>query len=226
MIQKMGYRLSQREYFNNPLTEGKVFKKEWFQWDKIPNLRTLPFVLSYLDPGFKKTKNSDTKSWVLMALFEGKYYIIKVFCGQASVNEMIAWGYEIQAFLKLKNGTGPMWMEEVFLQDLLYKDFAEVAKTRGPLPLLGDTRRKPDKDARIEAISGHFERGNVIFNIDEQSNHHMEQLVEQFEVFEPGVPSKKDGPDAIEGAMHKLGEMISTNGGWSVEQRSKNKHKI
>ena len=123
MIEKMGYRLSQREYFNNPLTEGKVFKKEWFQFGKMPNLRQLRFKLSYLDPGFKKTKSADTKSWILMGLHEGKYYILKAFCGVGSINEMIMWGYEIQDYLNRKNAAAPMWMEEVFLQDLLYKDF-------------------------------------------------------------------------------------------------------
>ena len=119
-----------------------------------------------------------------------------------------------------------MWMEEVFLQDLLYKDFAEVAKTKGPLPLQGDTRKKPDKDSRIESISGYFERGNVIFNEDEKESHHMLELHEQFFAFEPGVKTKKDGPDAMEGGMWKLNQMIGLNADINVGDRAKSKYKI
>lgn len=227
MIQKMGYRLSQREYFNNPLTEGKVFQKDWIRYDKIPKLSKMSYMLSYLDPGFKKTKTSDAKAWILMALDQGTFYIIKAFCGQASVNEMIAWGYELQEYLERGNAVAPMWMEELFLQDLLYDDFAAVAKAKNkPLPVQGDKRKKPDKDARITATSGHFERGNVIFNIQEEKNHHMQELVEQYLLYQPGGKSKKDGLDAVEGGMHKLQQMVGLSANVSVASRTKSKHKL
>lgn len=212
MISKMAYRLAQREYFNNPITEGKIFKKAWMVFDTIPAIRNIRYKVAYLDPGFKKTKTSDTKSWVLVGLHQGKYYIIKVFCGQASVNEMIEWGYELDAYLKRANTVAKLSMEEVFLQSLLYDDFADVAKEKGySLPLTGDTRKKPDKDSRIEATSGHFERGNVIFNIEEEKNPHMQELVEQYLNFEPGVRTKKDGPDAVEGAIFQLNSSVTQN---------------
>ena len=103
MITKMGYRLSQREYFNNPISEGKVFKKEWFVFKRLPPLRNYKFLVAYLDPGFKKTKGSDCKSWIVIGLYEGKFHIRKVFCDKASVEEMIEWGYAIDKFLKDKN---------------------------------------------------------------------------------------------------------------------------
>ena len=227
MIKKMGYRLSQREYFNNPINEGKVFKKEWFQFKKLPPLRSYKFMVAYLDPGFKKTATSDSKSLVLIALHEGKFHIRKVFAGQASVEEMIEWGYSMDTFVKANNGTYQFKMEEVFLQDLLYKDFAAVAKVKKyPLPVSGDTRKKPDKDARITSISGYFERGDVYLDEEIENDHHTVEMMEQFLNFEQGVKSKKDAPDAVEGAMHILSSNLVLNADISIGKRSVNKHKI
>lgn len=226
MIDKMGYRLSQREYFSNPLTEGKTFQKDWLTFGKVPPLSRIRHMVAYLDPGFKKTKTADTKSWVLIGLEAGKYYIIKAFCGNATVNEMIDWGYEIDAYLKRSRSAAPMYMEEVFLQDLLYKDFNAVAEKKYPLSLHGDKRKKPDKDSRIEATSGHFERGNVIFNEAEADNHHMQTLMEQYLAFEPGVKTPKDGPDAVEGGMYLLNKKVSLNNTLDVGTNRKNSKRI
>jgi phage terminase large subunit-like protein len=226
MIGKLGYRLSQREYFNNPISEGKVFKKDWMRFEKIPALNAYRYMIAYLDPGFKKSKTSDTKALVLVALHRGKFYIVKAFCANASVEEMINWCYSIDKYVKDGNGTYRLKMEEVFLQDLLYKDFAAAAKEKEyPVPVSGDTRKKPDKDARIEAISGYFERGDVIFNIEEENNHNMVNLVEQFLNFEPGVKTKKDGPDACEGAFHLLQDNISLSADVHIGKRHINIHR-
>jgi predicted phage terminase large subunit-like protein len=228
MIDKVGYRRSQREYFNNPISEGKVFKKEWIQYKHLPQLNQYYFLVSYLDPGFKKTKGSDTKAMVLVGLHEGKFHVHKVFCSQASVEEMVEWGYIIDRHVKDNGGAYTFWMEEVFLQDLLYKNFSAAAIAKGyPVPVRGDTRKKPDKDVRIEAMSGYFERGDVYFNENEKDNHHMQALIEQLLTFEPKVKSKKDGPDALEGAIHLLSKMISLSPNISAGTRTaSSRHKI
>jgi phage terminase large subunit-like protein len=227
MIDKMGYRLSQREYFNNPISEGKVFKKEWFQFKKLPPLHTYNYLIAYLDPGFKKTSTSDSKALVLVGLLKGEFHIRKVFCGKASVEEMIEWGYACDEYVKSKNASYKFKMEEVFLQSLLYKDFAEVAKTKGyAVPVSGDTRKKPDKDARIEAMSGYFERGQVYIDEAIEQDHHCIALVEQFLNFESGVKTLKDGPDATEGAFHLLQQSVKTNADIIVNNSFKSRHKI
>lgn len=213
MIESLGTHLAQREYFNNPVIAGSTFKKEWIQWKKMDPIGKYKYLVAYLDPSFKDKKNSDHKSWLLVGLVKGEVHIIKAYCSVASVQEMVGWGYELDALVKSKNGACMFWMEEVFLQDLLYKDFAEAAQKRGySLSLRGDTRKKPDKDARIAATSGEFERGMVYFNQAEADNRHMQTLVEEFLLFKPGnTRIKKDGPDAYEGARFKLQEMITTS---------------
>jgi phage terminase large subunit-like protein len=222
MIHKMGI-LSEREYFNNPQIKGKIFLEEWLQFDKMPKLNQFKYLVQYLDPGFMKSKSSDTKSLVLIGLLNAKYYLIKVYCGQATINEMIEWCYQMDAYVKRNGGSAPLKMEEVFLQSLLYKDFSAVAKEKGyAVPVSGDTRKKPDKDSRIMATAGYFERGDVFINEEERHNHHMKQWTQQYTFFRPGSTKvKKDGLDAFEGGIHILNQLVVSTGGISYGRRVK-----
>ena len=229
MIAKMGYRLSQREYFNNPISEGKVFKKDWMQFKKLPSLNNYRNLVAYLDPGFKKTKHSDTKALILVGLLNGEFHIRKTFCGQASINEMIEWCYVMDEFVKSRNSSYRLKMEEVFLQSLLYKDFADIAKAKNkPVPVSGDTRKKPDKNSRIESIAGYFERGQVYWDIDIQNDHHTIASIEQFINFESGITNKEDAaPDAMEGAFFILNNSQCLDPkDISIGSRPIHKHKI
>jgi phage terminase large subunit-like protein len=210
MIEQMGTRMSQREYFNNPITEGKVFKNEWIQHKKMPKLSWYQYLVAYLDPSFKNRKTADHKALILIGLKGGEYHVLKAYCANASIAEMISWHYELDQYAKAQSGSINYWMEEVFLQDLLYDDFNKAAEKYGyRIPVRGDKRKKPDKDTRISATSGDFERGSVYFNEAEKENHHMQELIEQFQLFEMGKNGiKKDGPDAFEGGRHLLQEMV------------------
>lgn len=228
MIGKIGTRAAQKEYFNNPVVEGKVFKEEWMQTKPMKSLTGYYALLAYLDPSFKSKKNADHKALVLIGLKDGEFHIIKTFCNVATVEEMVEWHYELEAYVKAKNAICEFWMEEVFLQDLLYKDFAEVAKRKGwPIGVQGDTRKKPDKDARISAMAGYFERGQIFFNEMEMDNHHMMRMREQLLLFEPGFTGiKKDGPDALEGGLFKLLEKVQKSEPtvWGKRTESKNRY--
>lgn len=227
MINKMGTVLAQPEYFNNPITEGKVFRKEWIQYKKMDDLRDYQALLAYLDPSFSAKKNADHKSWILMGLTnKGDIHVIKAFCDRASIEEMVAWGYEITDFCKKRNGTPELWMEEVFIQSILYKDFNAAGKVKGyQLPVRGDTRKKPDKDQRIMSLAGYFERGQWYFNLDEKENHHMQNLIFQFTSFQPGHTGiKKDGPDACEGGEKKLIERLYSSLPTSYGKRTRTKN--
>jgi hypothetical protein len=228
MIEKTGRLASKAEYFNNPVIEGKVFKTEYIQYKAMPDLRKYAALVAYLDPSFSAKKNADHKSWVLMGMHESaEIHVIKVFCDVATIEEMVAWGYEIVNYCKKHNGAPELWMEEVFFQSILYKDFTAAAKRVGwPLPLQGDTRQKPDKDQRILACAGHFERGEWYFNEAEKDNHHMKNLIFQYTAFAPGHTGiKKDGPDACEGGKEKLFERVQTAGKPTAGRRPTNKNK-
>lgn len=226
MISKTGSLAAEAEYFNNPMTEGKVIKKEWIQYKPMDNLGEYVFIVAYLDPSFSNKKNADHKSWIVMGLRDSEFHVIKAYCDRASVEEMVEWGYEIDKFVRGKSGACELWMEEVFYQQLLYKDFAAAGKAKGyPLAISGDKRDKPDKDRRIMACQGYFERGEVYFNEAERDNHHMKNLIAQWTRFEVGHTGiKKDGPDAWEGAKEILIARVQSTGTPFSGKRSKSKN--
>jgi len=89
-----------------------------------------------------------------------------------------------------------------------------------------DERAKPDKFARIEGNLEPLNRaGNLIFNIAEKENPHMQRLEEQFKLFDDGLPAPADGPDAVEGgyfvAQRKVAAITPT--AWSIGTRPVNK---
>ena len=203
-----GYAAFESEYQNNPITEGKFFIREWFVRGKLPPISTMQYLIAYLDGGFKSTGTSDAKSLLLIGLKAGKYYLYKAYCGKATVLQMIDWHYDLYAWLEARSAKASWWMEEVFLLDLLYKDFAEQAAIKGfPIPMQGDKRKKPDKDLRIRSTQGIYQRGAVIWN-QAEDNSHMKNLEAQYLAFEPPKKTLKDGPDAFEGGVHLLNQMV------------------
>jgi hypothetical protein len=227
MIEKMGTMLAQREYFNNPQTQGTVFKAEWIR-DKPMNPQDYRHLVAYLDPSFSSKKTADHKALVLLGAKGNEFHLLKCYCAIGTVNEMIEWHYDLEAWLKQHNQVCEFYMEEVFLQSLLYKDFADFGKSKGyTLPIKGDLRKKPDKDARITAISGYFERGQFYFNENEKDNHHTIKLKDQFTLFKQGQTGiAKDGCDAVEGGLYILKQRIITSDPALIGQRAKNNKRI
>ena len=213
MINKMGYFISQREYFNNPITQGSVFKEEWLPWGKVPPMRVFEHLLvAYNDPGWKKTSTSDDKAWVLVGLYKMKYYVIKCYDDNDTINKMIDWGYDIYNFCKRAGVSVRMFMEVVFFQSILFENYQKRGLEYGyPLPVQGDDVPKDNKDARIASMSGIAERGNLIFNEDEKDNHHMQRLRLGLIAFSIGKKTHwKGGADALHGAIRKLEQFASS----------------
>lgn len=220
---------AQTEYFNNPVRRGTVFQKDWMRFKKMPAISSYKLMVAYLDGGFKKSKTADTKALVLIGFLEGEYHIRKVYVDNCSIETMIAWHYDLDAWLKSKGATCVWWMEEVFLLSLLHDHFdAAVAKRGYRIPMQGDKRKKPDKDLRIANTAGYYERGRVYFDQALESDPFAKRLISQYLRFKVGVSSgEKDGPDAVEGGIHKLNEMaMSLNGGITVGKRIQTSKRI
>lgn len=220
---------AQTEYFNNPVRRGTTFQKDWIRFKKMPPLKSYRLLVAYLDGGFKKSKTADTKALVLIGLHDGEYHIRKVYVDNCSIETMIAWHYDLDTLLKAKGATCVWWMEEVFLLSMLHDHFDAATGTYGfRLPIQGDKRKKPDKDLRIANTAGYFERGRVYFDADLEGDAFTKRLIQQYLRFKVGVNSlEKDGPDAVEGGIHKLNEMTADmNGGIVVGKRYQSNKRI
>lgn len=203
-IKLLGYRRSQKELFNNPLTAGKIFRPEWWQWTKMLALKKYDAVVAYMDPSYKSTTSNDFKAIRIWGKTGRELHCIKSFCRQCSMTAAVKWLYDWWESVGRENDV-EFYMEQVFLQDTLLDDFDAEGEERGyNLPIRGDKRAKPPKDMRIEAIAAYYERGMVYYNEVEKNSPDMIVGNEQVMAFEKGSSAHNDAPDADEGAVFLL----------------------
>ena len=225
MREMMGERNFQKEYMNNPMTEGAVFKSKDIRYGKMLPLKDYRQLICYTDPSFKNSATADYKATALVGKTpDGHFHVLKVFAAQTSVSEMIAWHYDIMDYVA---GRVPVmyYMEANFMQDLMLDEFAKVGNAIGHhVPILGDKRSKGDKFARIESMQPLFERGLVVFNEKERESPGMKVLEEQLLLFERGSRAHDDAPDALESAVWMLAQRTrATNARYAVIQRASRK---
>lgn len=215
ILSKISTKSAQQEYFNNPITEGSVFKEMF--WGKIPSMRKFRFIIMYGDPSPSNSKKSvsSNKSLVAMGFADGYYYIIDCRLDHATNAEFVEWIYElnksipegIQVYNFIENNT----LQNPFFEQVIIPLFNEKAKTCGHINLTPDTRKKPDKFARIEGNLEPLNRnGRLIFNEAQSGNPHMKRLEEEFLLLEPGLSAPADGADSVEGCVFKINEKLST----------------
>src|SRR5574343_377321 len=208
----IGERRFQKEYMNNPINEGAVFLRKHIRYGKMLDLKHYRTLISYTDPSFKNSSTSDYKATILVGKTNnGEFHILKAFADQTSVTNMVGWHYTIMDFVA---GRVPVlyYMEANFMQDLLLDEFKTVGNITGShIPIRGDHRAKPDKFARIEAMSPLFERGLILLNEQEKDSHGMMVLVDQLLMFEKGSKTNDDAPDALEGAVWILSKRTRTS---------------
>ncbi len=206
MEQFMGYRSFQKEYMNNPIVEGAVFRADWIRWKRCLPLRDYAELLLYIDPSFKPTTKNDYKAAKLWGKTkQGELHHIAAFVRQTTVVEMVRWLYDLYERLQQANAPCQFYMEANFMQDIILDEFAREGENRGyQLPIVPDKRKKPDKFQRIEAISPLWERGFVFYNEAKHNDPDMLAGLEQTLAFQKGMSGHDDAPDADEGAIYLL----------------------
>ena len=207
-------RAFQKEYMNNPVTEGKVFKK--MVWGKVPRLSSFKRLIAYADPATSnkdrsqaKSKGTSYKSLFLLGELKGYFYVIFGYLDQVSNAEFVSWFFDLRDRVP-KNMQLNFYIENNSLQDPFYEQvfkplFFSIGKQRGFIPITPDTRSKPDKFVRIE---GNLEplnnNGQLILNEKEKENPHFQTLEDQFLLVDEKLSSAADGPDCVEGGYFIL----------------------
>lgn len=215
VLSKISTKAQQQEYFNNPLTEGDIFKE--MVWGKCPPLHKLEYVVSYADPSpsnkDKRKVGVSFKANFLIGYYEGKFYVYTGYLDQVPNAEFVLWAYYLRDYVRERTQV-MYYVENNTLQDAFFEQvyiplFQKYGAERGYIPITGDTRKKPDKAARIE---GNLEPINrecmLILNEAEKGNPHMQRLVEQFKLFTPQLKAPADGPDCIEGGVWIINDRI------------------
>ena len=183
-----GYRAFQKEYMNNPIIEGAVFKNEWIRWGKRPAWSKFSEIVLYIDPSFRGSTKNDYKAAKLWGKVGTTLYHLRAFVRQCSVAEMVRWCYDLYEWARAQGIAVRWYMEANFMQDTILDEFRREGELRGyQLPITGDKRKKPDKFQRVEAISPLWERGFVIYDESQRDDPDMLAGIDQTLAFEKGM---------------------------------------
>ena len=208
ILSKISTRAAQQEYFNNPLSEGDVFKE--LSWGKVPALNRFRHIIIYGDPAPSNSKNKadSMKAVCAIGLLDGVFYILRCRLDHATNAEFVDWFYDInesfgQTSAQLYNFVENNTLQDPFYEQVFIPLFAAKGKEKGYyLNMVPDTRKKPDKFSRIEGNLEPLNRNcRLVFNEDEKGNPHIERLAEQFLLVTPQLKAPADGPDCVEGAV-------------------------
>lgn len=201
----VGYRAFQKEYMNNPIIEGAIFRNEWIRWGKRPAWSKFSEIVLYIDPSFKGSIKNDYKAAKLWGKAGTTLYHLRAFVRQSSVAEMVRWCYDLYEWTREQGISVRWYMEANFMQDTILDEFRREGELRGyQLPITGDKRKKPDKFQRVEAISPLWERGFVVYDETQKDDPDMLAGIDQTLAFEKGMRGHDDAPDADEGAIWLL----------------------
>jgi len=205
------YSTVQQEYYNNPITSGRIFNELAF--DRIPPLNTMEQLIVYGDPSTsnRDSKNSSFKVVALLGRKKNMTYVIKVFCKQCGQAEFIQAYYDMYAIVTEAGMTAKYWMEcnslqEGFFDAFYDPEFKRISRQKGiPVYVEKDKRPKANKYTRIEAtLNPPYKLGWLIFNQKEKENQHMEEAIGQFKAVSPTYSGAMDAPDCIEGGYKVL----------------------
>lgn len=201
----VGYRAFQKEYMNNPIIEGAVFRNEWIRWGKRPAWSKFSGLVLYIDPSFKGSTKNDFKAAKLWGKAGTQLWHLRAFVRQCSVAEMVRWCYGLYEWTRAQGIAVRWYMEANILQDTILDEFRREGELRGyQLPITGDKRKKPDKFQRVEAVSPLWERGFVFYDDSQRDDPDMLAGIDQTLAFEKGMRGHDDAPDADEGAIWML----------------------
>ncbi len=191
----------QREFMNNPVEEGLLFKNEWMRWKPMSIAEYKRFIV-YGDLSYRAT--GDYKALVMMGKKDGEFHILDAFVEKTSLQNVIEYCYELRKQVP-QNIVVDFVIEANFIQDMFLDAFLAEGRKRGShLNIRGDKRKKPDKYDRVEALTTIFQNKLIFFNKNKESDPNFQTMIDQFLMFEKNSGANDDAPDAVEGAVHLL----------------------
>ena len=220
ILGQISARAAQQEYFNNPLSEGDVFRE--LTWGKMPPMKKFRYLVCYGDPApsENKSRQSSTKAVVLAGLLKGVLYVFDCRLDRGLNSEFIEWyaaldnevGTEATVYNVMENNKlQDPFFQQVF-KPLVQEKRREIdIRTGRTFNILPDTKKKTDKATRIEAnLEPMNSTGRMILNEEQRDNPHMKRLEEQFLMFTLSLKYPADGPDCVEGALRWLRDKAAT----------------
>lgn len=196
----------EKEFLNNPIVAGRVFKSEWVQWKPALPLKDYHQIIGYFDPSVSATGDYKAiKVWGKHKPPGGdwEYHLIAAFVRKCEMKLALEWLYDYHE--QTRNAASISWfIEASFAQSYGFMgQFAEMDRQRGyTFPIRKDTRAKPAKEDRIIGqLAPLYERRVIWYNEAARHTADMKEAVAQLLGFERGSKLNDDSPDADEGAL-------------------------
>jgi len=231
--EKISYRSFQKEYMNNPISEGEVFTE--MLWEKCPPLSKFRFLVLYGDPATsnRKLKDNSHKAAFLIGQLDGKFYVLDGRLDKATNAQFLDWFYDIaaqvptgvQVYNVIENNS----LQDPFYEQVFVPLIIEKSKHGKHINITPDPRKKPDKFNRIEGTLEPLNtQGRLILNSSKKENPHFKRLEEQFLLLTPELKAPADGADCIEGGIWWLQRKteIIADGAMSVSGKKINLNRI
>lgn len=220
VLSKISYRAGQKEYFNNPLKEGTVFKD--IKYGKCPPIEKCDKVIVYADPSTsnkdKSGGNASAKCVIVVGYKNFMFFVYWIRLDQTGNSRFVDWLYDANDYL-IRNSVPIKRIfiennsfQDTFYEQVIYPEIKVRAKRRKVrLPISKDDRTKPDKFFRIEGTLEPIHRsGDLIFDQKLKDTPDMERMEEQ--MLDVAINSKTmDGPDALEGGVYLLQEQSAAH---------------
>ena len=221
ILSQISYESGQKEYYNNPLSQGKTFKE--IIWGSCPPLKSMTFCVVYADPSpsnkdkpsLKSKAHNSCKAVVVLGYLNEKIYLYKCWVDNTTNSNFIDWLYAAknyvagatQLYTFIENNTLQNPFYEQVLLPLIYQKGKE---NKGTLLISPDDRDKPDKWFRIEGTLEPLVRmGLLIFNSALKDDPHMKRMEAQFKSASANSRTM-DGPDAVEGGVKIIQDKVAT----------------
>ncbi|WP_338813742.1 hypothetical protein V9L05_20555 [Bernardetia sp. Wsw4-3y2] len=206
------YRAFQREYMNNPITDGGIFKSDWIHYKTPLDFKEYEDIVGYWDLSY--TSNGDYKAFVLVGKKLDEYHVLRSYCRKTETTHAIGWYYDLVKELNEKGIYFRAYYEGLAQQkEIFAKAFNEEGYRRGWFTMpLADMASKANKHIRVEStLAAPLYHKKIFFNILEKESPDLIAGIDQLLAFEKGSKSHDDYPDTLEGAISKIQTSAITN---------------
>ncbi len=203
-IKIMGIIAAKAEYNNDPHVQGKIFKDEHIQWEKLPRIDHFTVMVGTWDVAYGGTSTSDYNAARQWGLYNEKKYLIDCFVKQSKIRPVLQWIARKQKSLPI--GVSLPWrFEAQFWNDEIYRIIKEVENEyKITLNLVKSERSKMKKFDRILEMFPQYENGRIYYNINLKNHNDTKVGLEQLKGIEPGYSTHDDAPDADKEAFDYL----------------------
>lgn len=203
IVEDDDYYTSQREDFNSPVEEGRLFKADQMIETRIAEHEVFDGLLDHWDLSY--TGTGDYKAGILLGIKGVKLFVLEVFCQKCEINsameiranwfkKYLAKGYNMMGFYDATAAQQAVYTP-IILQSAEDNNCPNI-----PMPMHQDG----DKHNRISSGVTNALFRKILFwdvSLKERSKNDYDAFMKQVLAFEKGTTSADDAPDTLERAI-------------------------